>query len=99
MYCPSDRNSKPDALSEHCDHRLEGGSEASQPVLRLFKPDQLWLAAFKVVWLMPTSQEHLLGAAAEDPEYQRLKNVIFGGKIGNALQWSLQDNVIHWKNR
>src|SRR5690606_8079316 len=92
-------NGKPDALSRRWDHRPEGGSEAQQPVLSLFKPDQLWLAASKVVRLAPTFKERLLQAAAGDAEYQKLKDAIQNGKTEKASQWSLEDEVIHWKDR
>ena len=48
---------------------------------------------------MPTFKERLLEVAAEDPEYQKLKDAILGGKTEKASQWSLQENVIHWKDR
>src|SRR5215217_1468034 len=98
-YHPGDKNGKPDALSRRWDHRPEGGSEAQQPVLSLFKPDQLQLAASKVVQLMPTFKERLLEVAAEDPEYQKLKDAILGGKTEKASQWSLEEDVIYWKDR
>ena len=48
---------------------------------------------------MSTVKDSIHKAAVKDPKYQKLKNAILRVKMKKALEWSLQDDMIHEKDK
>jgi len=98
-YRPGEKNGKPDAVSRHWDHRPKEGSEDLQPVQLLFKPEQLRLAATRIIQMRDMFREEVLETALRDADWLATRQPVLQRNSKVDKNFTVQNDLLLWKNR
>ena len=86
-------------MSRRWDLRPEGGSEDLQPVQFLFKPGQLQISSAKIARLRDPFRDTLLAAGKLDQAWLATRNAVLDKQQGLDPHFSVEDEMLMWKNR